>query len=506
MPDYKTYDLIVAGGGTAGLIAAARLAERGVHPKTGEKLKIAVLEAGPYWKGEQRAGYGHPLRRQMTPQINWEDFATVPNFPWMFGLQMVGGCSMHWGANAFLPEDIDYEQWVQETGVDWTKEKIKESLDDVVNAYHVHESPDEAFGRGDWLFKQASESLGFKVLKYTHARKNCLYCGFRGDGHGCKYDARGTSLWYAPIAEQNGVEIIPNAMVEKVIIEKKGARGVVKGVFYKEKGVTKEARADKVVVSCGYAGSPVLLAKSGYGPRNEAPNLIVENANVGKNLDGDTRAGFPALFDEQIKEDSGRGSIGAFYFFTDVGADAVWRVRIASPDIGALLYPHDAALNELAPQFGKAHMDYMRTAITRVGGGNATVTKPASNVKGSVNLQSGAKNYPGSEMIDKRLRESFELIREIYKRMGAKKIGGARLPKTFKAQGGGHSNGTCRAGVDRKNSVIDSKFESHDVDGLFIADASSIPRAISNNVGLIAAVMGAYAARRIVAAYFTRGA
>ena len=48
------------------------------------------------------------------------------------------------------------------------------------------------------------------------------------------------------MAEANGVELIDNAEVDQVIIEKKGAGGVVKGVYYQRDGQSQEARAEKV--------------------------------------------------------------------------------------------------------------------------------------------------------------------------------------------------------------------------------------------------------------------
>jgi choline dehydrogenase-like flavoprotein len=102
------------------------------------------------------------------------------------------------------------------------------------------------------------------------------------------------------------------------------------------------------------------------------------------------------------------------------------------------------------------------------------------------------------------LNVARDIAMELAKKMGCKIS--TRFPATFKGRGGGHANGTCRAGSSRTNSVINQDFESHEIKGLFIADASSYPRAISSNCGLVAALMGAFAARRIARNHFSRGA
>ena len=100
------------------------------------------------------------------------------------------------------------------------------------------------------------------------------------------------------------------------------------------------------------------------------------------------------------------------------------------------------------------------------------------------------------------MKEGREIALEIVKKMGGK--ASTRFPTTFKGRGGGHGNGTCRAGSDRRNSVINQNFESHDVKGLFVVDASSYPRAGIFS-GINAAIMGAFGGRRLVENYFSRG-
>src|SRR5262245_6089834 len=122
MPETKTYDAVIVGAGFSGPILAAKIAEKGVNPKTGDRLKIALIDAGPHFKGLPRPGYGSPLRRQMF--ANLED-SYLRAYLWNNDLSLakiVGGSSLHWGAQAFLPFSIDYVHWQKETGVDWTED------------------------------------------------------------------------------------------------------------------------------------------------------------------------------------------------------------------------------------------------------------------------------------------------------------------------------------------------------------------------------------------------
>ena len=505
MPDArKEYDLIVVGAGMAGCILAARIAEHGVHPKTGDKLRIALIEAGPYTERKKNPGYGDPRWRKQVVQLQWEEFSHLPHWPWPYGLKAVGGCSLHWGAFAFLPFDIDYQNWVDEMGIDWSKENMQAAVDDVVRNFHVHDELDEAYAPCNRIFRDAGRALGYRPSPYKVARYNCLYCGYIGGGHACKYDSKATSLWYLPAFFENGGELIPDAEVLQIVIEKQGAAGVVKGVTYQRNGEIHQAVANKVVVSCGAWGTPVLLARSGYGPRDAlGAKTIVDNPNIGRNLDGDTTFDIPVLFDQDVKE-AGRGTNGGYYWFVDDPqySDSSGRVRIAE-DLTKIVYPHVAAVSEFASAFGKAHMDFMRTANRRMGWLTVSLTKPPTHIKGFVDLETGAHNYPGDDYIDKRLKEGWQIGIEVARKMNCKYS--MKFPETFKGTGGLHTNGTCRAGSSRKNSVIDQDFESHDVKGLFIADASSYPRAVSCNSGLATATMGVFAAQRIVRNHFTRG-
>ena len=61
----QPYDLAIIGAGQAGCTLAGKIAQKGVNPTTGEPLKIALFDRGPYFKGKPKPGYGSPERRRM---------------------------------------------------------------------------------------------------------------------------------------------------------------------------------------------------------------------------------------------------------------------------------------------------------------------------------------------------------------------------------------------------------------------------------------------------------
>jgi choline dehydrogenase-like flavoprotein len=60
-----------------------------------------------------------------------------------------------------------------------------------------------------------------------------------------------------------------------------------------------------------------------------------------------------------------------------------------------------------------------------------------------------------------------------------------------------HVVGTARMGNDPGTSVINSHCQAHDIDGLYIVDASSLPRAGAINTGLTIAALALRAAEMI---------
>ncbi len=205
----KPYDLAIVGAGTTGCILAARIAEKGVHPTTGEPLRIGLFDRGPYFKGEPRPGYGSPQRRHMFTNIA-QDFAgkyvTRPGLPpggqRKVPLQtgeevhthptaaLVGGGSLLYTAITQVPHEVDYEVWERETGADWTYQNLKAASEEVKRTFNIHQKPDALLGRLDHMFRDTAQAMGYRPYDATIAKKNCLGSSFCDGTNMCKYDAK----------------------------------------------------------------------------------------------------------------------------------------------------------------------------------------------------------------------------------------------------------------------------------------------------------------------------
>ncbi|NNE38496.1 MAG: hypothetical protein HKN08_09340, partial [Gammaproteobacteria bacterium] len=145
---------------------------------------------------------------------------------------------------------------------------------------------------------------------------------------------------------------------------------------------------------------------------------------------------------------------------------------------------------------------YMEDAVTRMGGLYPFIGKPG--VFGEVSSTgqvSYSQNKDRALEIVKWANEVTELSITILKEMGAEKID-AKPIKTVTNYSLAHCAGTCRAGIDVGNSVVNPYFESHDIDNLFICDASAVPR--QQQYGAMPTVaVASYAWRQIVDRHFS---
>lgn len=520
MADNSYFDVVIAGGGTAGCIVAGRLAERGMNPKTGDRLRVAMIEGGDDWTIRDpaiRPGYGMPIRRRMTTNVGTEENGPEgtepgPDYRWEFAgenFRLVGGCSVHFGGNTYLPVEEDFHFYRETSGVNWTYGMWEEAIDEIKDIYNVTFLPEETHCKSVQMYTEAGRAMGFDMRPSPEARRNCLDSGFCGDGHLCRYDAKGTSLPWAYIGLNHGLKVIANAEIEKILIEKiPGGAPAARGVVYKDKsGAQHEVRAARVIVACGAVGTPLVMYRSGYGPRELlGDKLIVENKNVGANLDGDVNSNqIPALFPEDVLPPRGASS-----FTWTTTKPRPWgelTVQMRAPGLARVSgnkYPHQAALSPFAPAFGWKHKEFMRTARLRLG----TITNRLQTLPWSWKVTPDgrmARVSMDEAKINAVAKEAAELTYAWYDKMSVKPLKVEKRSREAKSYQPGHNAGTTRAGSSRENSVCSSDFDCHDIDNLIFVSGSSMPRTtFCHGLGPIASG-AAYAWRRILENHFSKG-
>ena len=516
------YDVIVLGGGTAGCIIAGRLAERGMNPKTGDRLRVAMIEAGDDWSIRDpgiRPGYGYPIRRRMITNIDdgiGPDGQAGPAYRWAGdagigpgaeNFKLVGGCSNHYGGQAWIPADEDFHFYRQASGVDWDLAKFGDAIQEVRDLLHVQTPPDSWWSRAHHVWADAGRALGYEMRNSEMCFRNSL-----GTEQGLlgRFDSKGTALPWAYIGLNNGLKVIANAEVDKILIEKPaGRRPVVVGAVYKDReGRVHEVRAARVIVTMGTSWMPLLLYRSGYGPKDLlGASLVVENAHIGRHMSGDCDLVSAAFLAEPLAEAGREGELRNHEGPWCSASPRPWpelsiHIRSGGQPLGA-----SGAQSPFAPRHGWEHKEFMRNSF---GGRHVLEWRThlgAIPAEWRVLPEAKLEQYSIDEpRVAAAVKQCAEIIGAWHAKLPVKVLRTDmrtfnRPVRTIAPQ---HRAGTVRAGSSRENSVCTSDFDSHEIDNLLFSSAATIPRTFFWSM-VPTCVNAAYGWRRMIANHFSRG-
>ena len=290
--------------------------------------------------------------------------------------------------------------------------------------------------------------------------------------YGCPRQAKAsTDVTYIPEAIKNGAELRVKARVSKIETD---SNGKATGALYFDKdGKEHFQPANGIVLAMNGVGTPRILlnSKSNYNPNG----LSNSSGQVGKNLMFHVFNSVEGVFEnleETYKGPTVNILISQEFYETDTkrGFD---RGYILIMNRGT---PGPVHLSKTIEWGKNHHSEFKKNFGKRVGIGVCGEDLPEETnyveldpiLKDSNGIPAPKINYKVSKESRKLLEHGLKNAEIILKEAGANKI--IKLP--FSKHQGWHLMGTARMGEDPKTSVVNKNCQSHDLDNLFIVDAS----------------------------------
>ncbi|MFO0741689.1 MAG: GMC family oxidoreductase [Labilithrix sp.] len=459
-------DVCVVGSGAAGAVVAKELAESG--------LSVCVLEEGGYYRPEEygRFSVAESSRRLLrggagTLAFGVGDSPTVQ----IWTGRTVGGGSVLTGGVCFrIPERV-LDAWCAEGLSDFAPKRMEPLFERVERAINVSTTPEALRSGSTQLFVEGAKELGVRIHSMRRNTKDC-----EGAGRctlGCPKEAkRSVDVTYLREAEAHGATIYSDCIVERVVTRGRRAVGVtgrVLGGARGRRGAPFTVHARRVVVAAGALHTPLLLRASGVGRRSRA---------VGRNLSLHPSFGVAAIAPGRI--DGWRGAQQSV-FSDHLSAEGITLVSVF------------AGVNVLAsrmPGVGQAHLDYVhKLPQVALFGGIVHDTG-----RGVVRRGLGREpivTYRMSARDKATFARAFAFVGEMALAGGATEVMlpvnglgpirdvralreiAERPPAAWRFQAVSfHPLGTARMGHAPERDVVRPSGETHEVDGLFVADGS----------------------------------
>ncbi|KAI0164394.1 GMC oxidoreductase [Hypoxylon sp. FL1284] len=313
MSTQEQYDFVVVGGGTAGLVVAARLSEDLSH-------RVLVLEAGADLREDPRVKTPAFYDALKGTETAW-GFKSVPQ-PLLNGRsvdmnqgKLLGGSSAI-NAHVFVPPVTGLiDAWETIGNKGWNWKTMRRYFAKAYTSPSVDESSRKILGIDGWKSTNNAAQGPLQASfpgAMTHPVRRAWAETFRAMGYCMKDDpfidpsigsfsclasihpdtkerSYSASAYYEPVKGRKNLHVLTNAHVDKILFDQTSKPVRATGVQYKHDGETKVVSAAKeVILAAGALQSPKVLELSGIGNsallKNHDIDVVVDLPAVGENL------------------------------------------------------------------------------------------------------------------------------------------------------------------------------------------------------------------------------
>jgi choline dehydrogenase-like flavoprotein len=451
-------EVVVVGSGAGGGLIAADLAQRG--------LDVLLVEAGGLHQADSHVRFELQSRSRLwwpTRFAHDPDGASPPVA--LLAGRCVGGSTVINTKVAMRAGEADLAKFHRETGL---HVDLEPWYTEVERALGVRE-------RADWTPSTKQVQAGFQALQATfepvhsYTDFNCTRCGSCLDG--CPSNAGRSTLntFLAPVLGSGRLRLRTHCAVDRVLLASGSPR--VTGVEYtNEDGRTGVIPAQVVVLAAGALETPrILLRSNDFTALDTASTRLVGRTlglHPARLVYGrfdepqDCHQVYPITahcLDHQRDEDGGfvvegttiQEPVSFAESLVDERNRPMWGARLAE---AARAYRYWSGLLVMATDENTGLVELNASE-------EVVVTKRFSPIESD------------------RMTRGLDFARSVLHAAGAREVVWSGLSTT-------HMQGSVRMGSDPERSVVNADGRAHDVDGLYVGDASLVPASLSVNPSL----------------------
>jgi choline dehydrogenase-like flavoprotein len=495
------YDVIIIGSGAGGGTLAHRLAPSG--------KRILLLERGGWLTREPKnwdVGAVFVDNRYVSKDT-WIDKTGKAFQPQVH--YFVGGATKMYGAALYRLREKDFGALREHDGISpaWpiSYDELEPFYTRAEQLYQVHgargEDPTEPYASAPYpqpavwhepRIQQLSDDLAKAGFRPFHSPcgillnesnmpfSSCVRC-IDCDGFPCAVLAKSDAdvIAVRPALANENLTLITDSHVQRLVTNATGSS--VSGVIVERNGETETYTADIVVVSCGAANTARLLLASATD--RHSAGLANGSDQLGRNyVFHNSQAVLAVSHEPNLTQYQKTLGLNDFYFGANDADFPLGNIQMVGKTQGEMYRGEKPLVTALAPEWALEKLaehavDFWlttedlpmpdnRVTLERDGGVKLSYT-PTNDVP-----QQMLYNHLKSMLGQLGMHDNVLIPRHLY------------MKTDVGVAGVGHQAGTARFGADPATSVLDLNCKAHELDNLYVVDASFMPCIGAVNPGL----------------------